>query len=119
MRVAASLTLSRRACLVGALVCLSLTTVRADDPKPDASIKTKNVEASVFLDDKIKADPALSADCLAEGRKWLEKQAAAAAAPRQQQPQPVPRRRSALQPKNTPRSRPAHPYLPHHAPPLS
>ena len=28
----------------------------AADPKPDASIKNKNVEASVFLDDKIKAD---------------------------------------------------------------
>ena len=39
------------------------------DPKPDVTIKTKAIEASVFLDSKIKADPALAADCLAEGRK--------------------------------------------------
>jgi Protein of unknown function (DUF3298) len=59
----------------------------AADPKPDAAIKTKAIEANVFLDDKIKADPALSADCLAEGRKWLEKDAAEAATSRKQDPQ--------------------------------
>jgi len=61
--------------------------ILAADPKPDATIKNKNVEASVFLDDKIKADPALAADCLAEGRKWIDKNAAEAATSRKQDPQ--------------------------------
>jgi len=59
----------------------------AADPKPDVTIKTKAIEASVFLDGKIKANPALAADCLAEGRKWLDKNAAEAAASLKQDPQ--------------------------------
>jgi Protein of unknown function (DUF3298) len=59
----------------------------AADPKPDAAIKNRNIEARVFLDDKIKADAALAADCLAEGKKWLDKNAADAAATRRQDPQ--------------------------------
>jgi hypothetical protein len=55
-------------------------------PKPDAAIKTKSVEATVSLDDKIKADPPLTADCLAEGKKWTEKNAAEAEASRKQDP---------------------------------
>ena len=46
-----------------------------------------------MLDDKIKADPALAADCLAEGRKWIDKNAAEAAASRKQDPQCLPGRR--------------------------
>ncbi|WP_035966751.1 RsiV family protein [Bradyrhizobium sp. YR681] len=59
----------------------------AADPKPDAVVKTKSIEARIFLDEKIKADAALAADCLAEGRKWLDKNAAEAAASRKQDPQ--------------------------------
>jgi len=59
----------------------------AADPKPDAIIKTKSIDARVFLDDRIKADAALAADCLAEGRKWLDKNAAEAAASRKEDPQ--------------------------------
>jgi hypothetical protein len=59
----------------------------ADDPKPDAAIKNKSIEASVFLDGKIKADPALSAYCLADGKKWLDKNAADAAREMKQDPQ--------------------------------
>jgi hypothetical protein len=71
--------------LVGVLVCFaSLATALAAEPKPDAAIKTKYVEASVFLDNKIKADPALAADCLAEGKKWIDKKAADAS--REQDP---------------------------------
>jgi hypothetical protein len=84
----AAFTFARRTVFIGAVTCLaSLAAALAAEPKPDASIKTKNVDASVFLDDKIKADPALSADCLAEGKKWLDKQAADAAASRKQDPQ--------------------------------
>jgi len=61
--------------------------VLAADPKPDAVIKNRNVEANVYLDDGIKVDPALSADCLAEGRKWIDKRAAEAAASRKTDPQ--------------------------------
>ncbi|WP_431206553.1 RsiV family protein [Bradyrhizobium betae] len=59
----------------------------AADPKPDAALKTKSIEARVFLDDRIKADAALAADCLAEGKKWLDKNAAEAAASRKEDPQ--------------------------------
>ncbi len=59
----------------------------AADPKPDATIKNRNVEASVFLGDSIKADPALAADCLAEGKRWIDKQAADAASSRKTDPQ--------------------------------
>lgn len=59
----------------------------AADPKPDAVIKTRSIEARVFLDDGIKADAALAADCLAEGKKWLDKNAADAAASRKADPQ--------------------------------
>jgi hypothetical protein len=59
----------------------------AADPRPDAVIKTKSIEARLFLDDGIKASPALAADCLAEGKKWLDKNAAEAAAARKQDPE--------------------------------
>ncbi len=73
--------------MVGILVCFaSLATALAADPKPDAAIENKTVDASVFLDNKIKADPALSADCLAEGKRWIDKNAAEAEASRQQDP---------------------------------
>lgn len=71
-----------------ALACvLSLTASLAADPKPDAQIKNRNIDARVLLDDKVKAEPALAADCLAEGRKWLDKNAAEAASTRKQDPQ--------------------------------
>jgi hypothetical protein len=65
----------------------SIQTSHAADPKPDAVIKNKNIEARVLLDDRIKADAALAADCLADGKKWLDKNAADAAAERKQDPQ--------------------------------
>ncbi|GAA0032245.1 RsiV family protein [Bradyrhizobium ottawaense] len=74
--------------LAAAAVCSALFgPAHAADPKPDAVIKTKSIEARVFLDDKIKADAALAADCLAEGKKWLDKNAAEAAASRKADPQ--------------------------------
>jgi hypothetical protein len=72
--------------LLGAAVALA-SPAHADDPKPDAAIKTKAIAASVSLDAKIKADPALAADCLADGRKWMEKSAADAASELKQDPQ--------------------------------
>lgn len=74
---------------IWALVCsIGLGTYAlAADPKPDAVLKTTSIDARVFLDDKIKADAALAANCLAEGKKWLDKNAAEAAASRKQDPQ--------------------------------
>ncbi|WP_376707058.1 DUF3298 and DUF4163 domain-containing protein [Bradyrhizobium agreste] len=66
---------------------INISSSLAADPKPDAAIKTKSIDARVFLDNKIKADPPLAADCLAEGRKWLDKNAAEAAAARKADPQ--------------------------------
>ncbi len=72
--------------LIGSAALLT-SSAPAAAPKPDASLKNELVEANVFLDARIKADPALAADCLAEGRKWLEKNAAEAA--REQKDDPV------------------------------
>jgi hypothetical protein len=77
-----------RACLPAALAAFTLACpALADDPKPDFAIKNKTVEATVLLDGKIKADPALAADCLAEGKKWAEKNRAEAEASRKEDPQ--------------------------------
>jgi hypothetical protein len=87
LRPAAFATFARRICFVGAVACVaSLAAALAAEPKPDAAIKTKTVDASVLLDDRIKADAALSADCLAEGKKWIDKNAAGAEASRKQDP---------------------------------
>jgi hypothetical protein len=82
------LTVSQRAYPLIVLTALALCgPARADDPKPDLTVKTRNIEASVFLDAKIKADPALAADSLAEGRKWAAKSRADADTSRKQDPQ--------------------------------
>jgi hypothetical protein len=74
VRSAASATFARGICLVGVLACFAVAdAAAAAEPKPDAAIESKAVQVKIFLDDKIKADPALAADCLAEGRKWAEK----------------------------------------------
>ncbi|MGJ5177315.1 RsiV family protein [Bradyrhizobium oligotrophicum] len=58
---------------------LTLSSALAAEAKPDAAIKTKAAKASVTLNASVKADPALAANCLAEGRKWMNEQAAEAA----------------------------------------
>ena len=74
--------------LTVAMVCSALfSPAHAADPKTDAVVKTGSIEARLFLDDKIKADAALAADCLREGKKWLDKNAAEAAAARKADPQ--------------------------------
>ena len=65
-------TLTRTIGLAGAIACTA-TLAFAAEPKPDFSIKTKWVEATIFLDATIKADPALAANCLAEGKAWVVK----------------------------------------------
>jgi Protein of unknown function (DUF3298) len=86
LRPAATVTFARRIGFIAAAACLALAAAFAAEPKPDASIKNKSVDASVVLDDKINANAALAADCLAEGRKWIDKNAAEADASRKQDP---------------------------------
>jgi hypothetical protein len=77
-----------RACLPIALACFAFGgPARAADPKPDFAISNKAVDASVTLDAAIKADPGLAANCLAEGKKWAEKNRAEAEASRKEGPE--------------------------------
>jgi hypothetical protein len=69
------------------LTLLSLQPAFAAEAKPDAAIKTLAIEANVFLDAGIKTDPQLAADCLAEGKKWLDKNAGDAAAELKRDPE--------------------------------
>jgi hypothetical protein len=69
------------------LSLMSLQAAFAADSKPDLSIKTKALGASVVLDAKIKADRALAANCLAEGRKWAETNGADAEKERKSEPE--------------------------------
>jgi hypothetical protein len=69
-----NLAFARALALVGAIACAAaLGPALAAEPKPDFSIKTRSIEASVILDAKIKADAALAANCLAEGKAWAAK----------------------------------------------
>jgi uncharacterized protein DUF3298 len=88
LRSSALVTFARRIGFAGAVACIaSLAAALAAEPKPDFAIKTKTIEASVSLDAKIKADPALAADCLGEGKAWAEKNRADADKERIQDPQ--------------------------------
>src|SRR5690348_825075 len=69
------------------LTLLSLLPALAAEPKPDAALKTRAIEANVFLDASVKADPQLASDCLSEGKKWLDKNAGDAARELKQDPQ--------------------------------
>jgi hypothetical protein len=59
-----------RTCLAISLASFSFAALAAE-PKPDFNLKTKSVEASVSLDARIKANAALAADCLTEGKAWV------------------------------------------------
>jgi uncharacterized protein YndB with AHSA1/START domain len=77
-----------RAWALTALASLSVAaTALAADPKPDFAVNTKAIEASIFLDASIKADPALAANCLAEGKKWAKIHRAEAGKERRQTPE--------------------------------
>ena len=73
------------ACAIACFASPSYTL--AAEPKSDFAIKTKSIEASVSLDARIKADAALAADCLAEGKAWAAKNSADADKERKQDPQ--------------------------------
>ena len=83
-----NLAFARTLALVGAIACAAaLGPALAAEPKPDFSIKTRSIEARVILDAKIKADSALAANCLAEGKAWATKNRADADKERKQEPE--------------------------------
>jgi len=61
-----------RAIVVAAALCVP-GLVHADDEKPVAAIKTRAIEASVSIDEALKAYPGLYDTLLAEGRRGLAK----------------------------------------------
>lgn len=70
------------------ILLASLTFIAlAAEPKPDFTIKTKSIEAHVSLDAKIKANAALAADCLTEGKAWVAGYSTDADIERKQDPQ--------------------------------
>ena len=69
------------------LSLLWLSASFAAGPRPDATINTKAIEANVTLDAQIKADAPLAAYCMADGRTWIDRQAADAAKERREGPQ--------------------------------
>jgi hypothetical protein len=82
------LTFARTLAFAGGAACAAaLGAASAVETRPDFSIKTKAIEASVILDEKIKADPALAANCLAEGKAWAAKNRADADKERKQEPE--------------------------------
>jgi Protein of unknown function (DUF3298) len=78
--------LARRLILLAAVAWLAAPALAGDPKKVDALLKTRGFEGTIVLDAGIKADPALAADSLAEGRTWLDKNAADAAAELKQDP---------------------------------
>ena len=87
MRGVAFLTFSRTVGFAAAVACSAAHGIAfAAEPKPNFSVKTKWLEASVILDAEIKSDPALSANCLAEGKAWVAKNRADADKDRKQHP---------------------------------
>ncbi len=59
----------------------------AAEPRPDYALKTKAVEISISLDAAIKANAALAANCLAEGKTWAGKNRSEAEASFKSDPQ--------------------------------
>ena len=72
---------------MGVIVCAAVTAANGAEPKPDAALKNKILDASVFLDEKIKTDAALASDCLSDGKRWIAKVAADAAKSLKEDPQ--------------------------------
>ncbi|RTL49805.1 MAG: DUF3298 domain-containing protein [Bradyrhizobiaceae bacterium] len=68
------------------IACTGLGPLRAAEPAPDFTLRTKAADISVSLDAAIKADPLLAINCLAEGKHYAEKQNAEAEAARRSDP---------------------------------
>jgi hypothetical protein len=66
-------------CLGAVIVFAGLAPALAAESAPDFAIKTKFIDASVTLDDGIKSNAALAANCLSEGKRWMAKNRADAA----------------------------------------
>lgn len=76
----------RLVAVLAAALCLP-TLAAADDEKPVLSIATKSIEASIQIDDTLKAYPGLYDNLLAEGRRGLTKWRAEADSDRKKMPE--------------------------------
>lgn len=56
------------------VVCSLAVPANAAEPKPDYTLKTRNLDISVILAPAIKANAALAADSLKEGKAWATRQ---------------------------------------------
>lgn len=74
--------------LVIALACALFSPAWAAEPKPEPKpsfeITTKMFDGTVLLDPQIQTDQALAANCVAEGKKWVEQYRSDAAKERKQ-----------------------------------
>jgi len=73
--------------IAAALVAAALSASASADDKPAAKIETRNIEASVSIDDGLKAYPGLYDNLLAEGRRELTKLRAQADKARKEMPE--------------------------------
>jgi len=64
----------RKAALIALTGLLLTGPCLAAESKPDIAVRTGAVHVSVTLDAAIRANPALAADCLAEGQRYADKQ---------------------------------------------
>lgn len=60
--------------VIAAIAVASLISLAQAAPKPVIATKTKAVEVSVSIDDLIKDRPELSANVLAEGKRWADRE---------------------------------------------
>jgi hypothetical protein len=70
--------LFRNATAVAIVAALSLVANVAAAPKADIASKTRAAEITVTVEDALKRQPGLGADCLAEGKRWADKNRAEA-----------------------------------------
>lgn len=72
-------TLQKLSCLAAVLGLAGIAPAIAAEPKPDAAVKMKYIDASVTLDKQIRANAPLAENLLAEGKHWIEENRANAA----------------------------------------
>jgi len=81
----------RKTILIALTGILLISPCFAAEQRPDIAIKTDAVDISVTLDAAIKANPALKADCLAEGQRYAGKQRKEAAGSKRSDPKYFPK----------------------------
>jgi hypothetical protein len=66
------------AVILASIASLVMSGLAVAQQKPAFSIKTRLVDASVEIDERLKAHPGLAANCLADAKRWIERMRAEA-----------------------------------------